>query len=329
MSQFFLLFAVDAQPRGPREVFRLRSYESAWLLDAFVGRDASQGRLDPERSILFDVGAKETADRITERIHSEFQPFTWLNQISRRSTQSNLYVTTEHLRDDVLARMVRFVIENRVSLGDEGHWLMNSVRDYASSGSLSVVADRFQPPPDARAFDSGYDPDHSDEVVSFRLPSLSVLAGQAQPLADLKGQKAFTKLFLRDGAGVYVVFEGESALYVGMAQRFSQRLMNANGHHKLRGVLLRHPFAQVALLHYPAESFRGLADAITPSEREDALVKLRELIFRFERSCIGFYRPRYNGVAAELQPAGSTGPGLEGRPAGDGAPPSAPSVVAA
>lgn len=314
MSQFFLLFAVDLLPTGQRDVFRLRSYAPGWPLDAVVGVGGSQPRVDPERSVLFDVGTKEVADRIAERIHSEFQAYSFVSQISRRSTRSNLYVTTEHQPDDVLARMVRFVIDNRLALGDEGHWLMNSVRGYAASRPWCVVADRFQDAPHPIR-QPNYEPDHSDEVASFRLPSLSVLAGHAQPLAHLKGQKAFTKLFVRDGAGVYVVFEGEAALYVGMAQRFSQRLMNANGHHKLRGVLLRHPLAQVALLHYPSESFRGLADAITPSEREDALVKLRELIFRFERSCIGFYRPRYNGVSEELQAAGATGPCLDPQPA--------------
>lgn len=192
--------------------------------------------------------------------------------------------------------MVRYVIENRIQLGDEGDWQMQSLRDWVLQRPWTFLLEEIdQAAPHSTTITVSHASDYSDEVVSFRFPSISVLAGQAQPIAALKGQKVFERLFVKDGAGVYVVFEGDDSLYVGMTECFSRRLMNANAHHKLRVIVERHPKASVGLIHYPAAKFVGLTNAVTNAESEAAWSRIRELIYGVEQACIRFYRPRYNG----------------------------------
>ena len=307
MDRWFVYFAVQKPPRLGLETFDVQVLAPT-LAKILIAADIQQDRVDLDRSALFDVGTQEAADDIKAHLHAEFFAFTWSNHLRAQGrfkwgkvgpdNGSGNYVVTAQESGDILAKFARYIIDNRVRLGDEGDWQTQSLRDYARKRPWVFLSDQTDetPPAGPTVALAAYEADHRDEVATFRLPSISVLAGHAQPIAALKGQKTFQHLFIRDGAGVYVVFDVDDVLYVGMAQRFSQRLMNANAHHKLRLILERHREAQVALIHYPAASFSGLANAVSSAEREVAQGHIRELVFGLERSCISFYQPRYNGL---------------------------------
>jgi hypothetical protein len=304
MGRSFVYFAVQKAPTFDLEVFKV-SAVSATIFEWWVGRDVQQDRVDLDRSVLFDVGTEEAASEIEAMLHAEFFPFAWSNHLRTQGRFtwgkikpdcSHSYVTTDQEAGDILDGFVRYVLDNRVRLGDEGDWQMQCLRDNILRRPWAFLSGQIDDAPPVSRTTPDYQTDHSDEVASFRLPSPSVLAGHAQPIGALKGQRGFEHLFVKDGTGVYVVFDGDDLLYVGMTQCFSQRLMNANAHHKLRIILERHPKAHVALIHYPVAKFAGLGNAVTSAEHDAAWSRIRELVFGLERACIGFYRPRYNGT---------------------------------
>lgn len=200
----------------------------------------------------------------------------------------------------IAKRMVDFIYQNRLSLGDDGGWLLWTCRDLLLNRpgtNLSDMADAAQK--QAAPVKALPGADYTDELGSFRFPSTSCLYGVSQPLTQLRGAVTFRKLFIQDGAGVYVAFHDDEVLYVGMSQRFSQRLSNAENHHKLKVVLERHPQARVAVIHYPFWKLTALTDAVTSEEKDAAWGRIRELLFGLERACIEYYQPMYNGTLAE------------------------------
>lgn len=196
-------------------------------------------------------------------------------------------------------RMVEFISEQRGRLGDEGHWHGATYRDILlkrTGFSIAELPWRAQVPA-APALPVTPVPgdDYTDAVASFRFPSTTCMLGGAQRLSKLGGHTRFEKLFIRGGAGVYVVFDHDcSPLYVGMSLRFGQRLNSVGAHHKLKVVLKNHPLASVALIHYPVAKVTALTDAISEEEQQAARALVRELILGFEAACIRHYRPIYN-----------------------------------
>lgn len=213
------------------------------------------------------------------------------------------FIGQDEAGHSVARQMLDFVFENRVALGDNGDWHCWTFRDLLLKRPGVNFTDLaheeikktvvVKPVPGA---------DYTDELDSFRFPSVSCLYGASQPLSELRGVVKFRKLFIQDGAGVYIVFDGDAVLYVGMSQQFSQRLCNAMSHHKLRLIIERHPDACVAVIHYPDWKLTVLDEAMSEGEVNAALTRVRELLFAFERACIEHYQPCYNGrSAAEAQ----------------------------
>lgn len=259
-------------------------------------------QLDPDESHIFFI---ENAQSVRAALAEHFTEYYFLNQYKKRRNQpllaangSGLFSSTDENGCSVARRMVDFLVEARVSLGDEGTWQMSTLREYILKRDGINLADiahkklRAQLPIRKTLLDA----DYADELASFRFPSTSCLYGVSQPLADLRGAVKFRKLFIRDGSGVYVAFDDDEVLYVGMSQCFSQRLSNTDAHHKLKIVVDKHPNARVAVIHYPFWKLSELTDAITTKEKDAAWVRIRGLLFGLERASIEYYSPRYNGA---------------------------------
>jgi hypothetical protein len=200
----------------------------------------------------------------------------------------------------IARQMVHFIYDNRLQLGDEGDWQVWTCRDLACGRAGSSLAE-WNGDTDTRmaGVKLPHKADYIDELDSFRFPSLSCLDGASQPLCRLRGAEKFCSLFVRDGAGVYIAFEDNSALYVGMSQCFSQRLSKAAFHHKLGPILKRHPEARVALIYYPYWKLAEVDDVVTEEDERAVWSRIRQLIFGFEQACIAHYQPRYNGRVLE------------------------------
>lgn len=215
-------------------------------------------------------------------------------------TNPHNFLPEDEFGASIARLMVDFIFQNRLSLGDDGGWLLWKCRDLLlkrvgiNLSELAYVAQKqttsVKPLPGA---------DFADELGSFRFPSTSCLYGVSQPLSQLRGAVKFRKLFIQDGAGVYVAFQDDEVLYVGMSQRFSQRLSNVDAHHKLKFVLEYHPLARVAVIHYPFWKLAALNNAVTSEEKDAAWGQVRTLLFGLEKACIEHYQPRYNGTLAE------------------------------
>lgn len=237
----------------------------------------------------------DSCQRLEEGLRLEFAKFNyWRSSDTRQPVR---FLSHDDNGRAIAQRMIEFACSHRFSFGDDGTWRVWTCRDLLLKRpgiNLSGVAHAEQRQslpvkvlPDA---------DYTDELGSFRFPSTSCLYGVSQPISLLRGSAKFRKLFIRDGAGVYVAFDDDEVLYVGMSQRFSQRLSNAESHHKLKHVLEHHPQARVAVIHYPFWKLPALNDALTPEEKEKAWGRIRALLFGLERSCIEYYRPIYNGT---------------------------------
>lgn len=206
------------------------------------------------------------------------------------------FVSNDADGSSVARKIVDFVCHNRLRFGDDGEWALWALNDFLQGRSgvnLSDLAHKWKMSetlvkhlPDA---------DYTDELGSFRFPSTSCLYGVSQPLSKLRGAVKFRKLFIQDGAGVYIAFDGDEVLYVGMSQTFSQRLSNADTHHKLKVVRERHPEARVAVIHYPFWKLPEYNAAVTSEEKDAAWGRIRALLFGIEAACIEYYQPRYNG----------------------------------
>lgn len=265
-------------------------------------------RSDLDRSYVLEV---DSFGPLVDALGSEFEgfdllqrrhPSLWRRKVGRGNKRR---MPIEFLPEDesgasIARRMLEFIRQNRLSLGDEGTWQVWTCRDLLLNRFGSNLSSRPQaelkPTVPVKALP---DADYTDEFASFRFPSTSCLHGASQPISQLRGAAKFRQLFIRDGAGVYVAFNDDEVLYVGMSQRFSQRLSNAEAHHKLKLVLERHPQARVAIIHYPFWKLPALNDAVTSAEKEAAWGRIRGLLFGLECACIEYYQPRYNGTLDE------------------------------
>lgn len=277
---------------------------SLFGIDSFSASKIRSGDLD--RSYVLQVGAYK---HLSDALRIEFAGFDFLKSVSpaiwkrsaeRRDRKPIKFLDEDDAGRSIAQRMVEFIYLNRHPLGDDGTWQVWKCRDLLlnrSGTNLSDMAHAEQ----KRAAPVKALPgaDYTDELGSFRFPSTSCLYGVSQPLTQLRGAVKFRKLFIQDGAGVYVAFHDDEVLYVGMSQRFSQRLSNAESHHKLKVVLERHPQARVAVIHYPFWKLPALNDAVTSEEKDAAWGRIRELLFGLERACIEYYQPMYNGTLAE------------------------------
>mgnify|MGYP000873689602 FL=1 len=182
-------------------------------------------------------------------------PSLWRRKVGRvnKRRMPIEFLPEDENGESIARRMVEFIRLNRLSFGDEGTWQVWTCRDLLLNRFGTNLSSRHQAEQrQAAPVKALPDADYTDEFASFRFPSTSCLHGASQPISQLRGATKFRQLFIRDGAGVYVAFDDDDeVLYVGMSQRFSQRLSNAESHHKLKLVLERHPQARVAIIHYP------------------------------------------------------------------------------
>ncbi|WP_137940372.1 hypothetical protein [Chitinivorax sp. B] len=307
MSEFLLILTAKDQ----QGQFRVRLDFGLFGIDSFTASKIRSCDLD--RSYVLQVGAYEA---LSDALRIEFAGFDFYQSVTPASIWKRIVERGDRKPFDFLAedntgrsiaqRMVEFIYLNRHSLGDDGTWQVWKCRDLLlnrSGTNLSDMAHAEQKR--AASVKALPDADYTDELGSFRFPSTSCLYGVSQPLSQLRGAVKFCKLFIQDGAGVYVAFHDDEVLYVGMSQRFSQRLSNAEYHHKLKLVLERHPQARVAVIHYPFWKLPSLNDAVTSEEKDAAWGRIRELLFGLERACIEYYQPRYNGMLDEDDDASS------------------------
>lgn len=280
--------------------------DRVWL-DGYFGMNSyTESKIragDLDRSfVLRVVSHKPIADALGLEF-TDFEFFdSFLPPLLRRSKSDRLnrkpifFVAEDDVGRSIAQRMVEFIYRNRLSLGDDGRWQVWTCRDLLLNQSGSNLSDLAHAERKRSVLVKALpDADYTDELESFRFPSISCLYGVSQPLAKLGGATKFRQLFIQDGSGVYVAFQDNEALYVGMSQQFSQRLSSAEGHHKLKLVLNRHPQARVAVIHYPVWKFHALDYAVKPEEKEAAWARIRELLFDLERACIEYYQPKYNG----------------------------------
>lgn len=236
-------------------------------------------------------------------VYQRKYPSLWRHARERSAIKSNNhhdFLPEDESGAPLARRMVDFIHQNRLSLGDDGKWQLWTFRDlllkHCGINLSDLAHDEQKKSAQVKALP---DADYTDELGSFRFPSTSCLYGMSQPISQLRGAVKFRKLFIHDGAGVYVAFDADWVLYVGMSQCFSQRLSNADGHHKLKLILERHPQARVAVVHYPYWKLSALNNAVTFLEKDAAWGRIRTFLFGLERACIDYYQPRYNGTLEE------------------------------
>ncbi len=268
------------------------------------------GACDTDRSYVLRVNSKSIAS-VEKALHQQFKAYDVYQRnhpsLWRRAREGSAIKTNSHpfLPEDeagvpIARRMVEFIYQNRLGLGDEGKWQLWTCRELLlNRGGINLSDLAHQEQRQSVLVKALPNADYTDELGSFRFPSTSCLYGVSQPLSQLRGAVKFRKLFIQDGAGVYVAFHDDEVLYVGMSQRFSQRLSNAEYHHKLKLVLERHPQARVAVIHYPFWKLPSINDAVTSEEKDAAWGRIRELLLGLERACIEYYQPRYNGMLDE------------------------------
>ncbi|GAB0154708.1 hypothetical protein [Marinobacterium sp. BA1] len=210
------------------------------------------------------------------------------------------YVDTDQNGRSTALLMLFHLYQHRLALGDDGGWHVYSFRDLALGrpGILLSDLEKHSCPTEIKAF-HGDTADYHDDIAEFRFPSISFLEGMSHRLSDLKGESEFLELFARDGAGVYITFSDDKALYVGMSKRLSQRLGNTNTHQKLKVIKDNHPNARVAFILYPVWKVEQLENAITSCEHAEGLLTLRRYLFGLENAMIRFYSPLYNGISIE------------------------------
>lgn len=266
------------------------------------------GACDHDRSYVLRVDSITSVEKALQRqfkaydVYQRNHPSLWrrAREGSAIKTNSHPFLPEDESGVSLARRMVEFIYQNRLGLGDDGKWQLWTCRELLlKRGGINLSDLAHQEQRQSVPVKALPDADYTDELGSFRFPSTSCLYGVSQPLSQLRGAVKFRKLFIQDGAGVYVAFHDDEVLYVGMSQRFSQRLSNADGHHKLKWVLACHPTARVAVIHYPFWKLPLLKDAVTSDEKDAAWGRVRELLFGLERACIGYYKPRYNGVLTE------------------------------
>lgn len=76
MSRSFLYLAVQNNRRFGLDIFDVR-VSSAAFFNTSTAYDINQDLVDLDRSILFDVGTEEIAQKIKTRLHTEFFMFNW------------------------------------------------------------------------------------------------------------------------------------------------------------------------------------------------------------------------------------------------------------
>lgn len=303
----YLVILTEKDQQGRYRV-RLDSYFQS--MDSY-----SQSKIrtsDLDRSyVLKVVSHKPLADALCFEFadFDSFQsvaPSLWRRRTVERGHLPYAFLAEDDAGRSIAQRMVEFICRDRLFLGDDGTWKVWTCRDLLLNRSGTNLSDMAHAEQRRHAPVKALpDADYTDELESFRFPSTSCLYGVSQPLSQLRGAVKFRQLFMQDGAGVYVAFQDDEVLYVGMSQRFSQRLSSAENHHKLKLVLERHPQARVAVIHYPFWKLPAFSDAVTSEEKDAVWGRIRELLFGLERACIEYYQPRYNGMLDEDDDASS------------------------
>lgn len=221
---------------------------------------------------------------------------TW--RMLRRGSVNGAFQTITPDGADVAGQMRDYVLRHRLELGDDGAWSVGTLGAFIDGKNGLLLSELSRAETRGNQVEPGDDAlsDFYDELSSYRFPSLSILRGFSQPLSKLRGECRFRQLFIHDGPGVYVAFDGTVPLYVGMAQRLSQRLKSAETHHKLKHVLALHPKSRIAAIPYPIWDMPEFAKTVTSTDQERAWAKLRRLLFAFETACIEHYKPTYNRI---------------------------------
>lgn len=221
---------------------------------------------------------------------------TW--RMLRRGSVNGAFQAVAPDGADVAAMMRDYVLQHRLELGDDGAWRVHTLRAFLDGKAGLLMSELSRAEDGGQRVEPGEvaTPDFSDELGGYRFPSLSILRGFSQPLSKLRGECRFRHLFIHDGPGVYIAFDGNVPLYVGMAQRLSQRLKSAESHHKLKHVLAKHPNSRIAAIPYPIWDMPEFAKTVTSTDQECAWAKLRRLLFSFETACIKHYQPSYNRI---------------------------------
>lgn len=304
-------FAILCDPLSRSSASTRRCFRLAEGHELHGSRRDALASFDPDASLVyFAPGAIESANTHGVLLRLA-EVFSWANRFARatgrHSVRSPFFMVAED-GTGVVDQLRAYIQVNRLALGDDGAWCVWPLRAYLAKQAgvrledLALAAERIPLLPVPSTLP---DPDYADAVAEYRFPSLSLLRGYSQPVAELRGQGRYCRLFIHDGPGVYVAFDGLRPLYVGMAQHLSQRLANVGSHHKLKTILELHPHARLATIPYPVWDVADFSTAVTGADISRAWARVRELLFAFEAACIAHYNPIYNGVSlgADANPA--------------------------
>lgn len=307
-------FAVLCDPPSSSTKRRFRLAEGVELLGA---RDRL-ARFDLDTSLVYCAPTAERDAKTHSVLLRLADVFRDVNQFGRMAGKSSFRSPFYMVAGNgvcVVDEVRSYIQDNRLELGDDGSWCVWPLRAFLSNQPGTCLEDLALASVDRSApiVVPAAEPDYTDAVAQYRFPSLSILRGYSQPVACLRGQLRFTRLFMQDGPGLYIVFDGLKPLYVGMAQRLSQRLSSATSHHKLKSILECHPGARVATIPYPIWDMPDFSAVVTCADRERVWRRVRELLFSFEAACIAHYKPAYNWLtqgAMEGLAAATSGEGL-------------------
>jgi hypothetical protein len=283
------------------------SVELNWAGTYGLGRPVVS---DPDDSYVVKIGELEVLNVVEKAIQDHFWEydasrrdnpawFKWCyERMNKKGSEAHLrrFLPQDGAGQLIARRMLHFIYDNRLQLGDEGDWLVWTCRDLACGRAGANLADWNRDEKiEMVGAQARHDMDYRDELDSYRFPSISCLEGASQALSRLRGREAFLSLFVRDDAGVYIVFDESAVLYIGMSQCFSQRLQNTAAHHKLGPISKKHPEARLALIYYPYWKLAEIDNVVTEEDERVLWGHIRHLLFDLEQACIGHYQPRYNG----------------------------------